>query len=79
MNNEYFLICAMEQIFYLVKDEMFHLSPFCLVEQNKNIFYLLKHLYHYTRKHSLFVYFLTLKWSRPSALPLVVKGGPYGP
>ena len=22
---------------------------------------------------------LTLKWSRPSALPLVVKGGPYGP
>ena len=20
-----------------------------------------------------------LKWSRPSALPLVVKGGPYGP
>ena len=40
----------------------------------------------YSIKHAAWVgamqstwYKLTLKWSRPSALPLVVKGGPYGP
>ena len=46
-----------DKYFLSVKDEMYHSTPLCLVERNISSFISWKYLYHWTHKHSLFVYY----------------------